>query len=581
MNNIKIDNQYKYRNFWIALVTLLLVISGVTNIIISISNIPLILQKFTNYYGNLFHHSIQIYSLLHRVVGFILILISYRLYKRMEIAWIIVIVTISISIALKLIRLHEFFSPIMFIEIFIMLVLIYYRDEFRRKSDNTSIKKAIIIGSGSILLMIIVSSIGFFAMNKEYRGLRTFYDAVIQSVKILFLMDVTTVSASKIGEKYLDMTILFNWIFVIFALFYILKPVVYDPIIRTKDRERVARLVNSYGENPMSYLAMEDDKKYFFGKSVDGVIAFAVVNDVATVCGDMICSDEDGGALLSEFMEFCRGNHYSILFLNTTNRFMEVYKLMGFGSTKYGEDACFLLSEYNLAGGSVAKVRAAINHANKNGIIVCEYKPKLKRDKEIENEIQEVSDEWLEQKKGGELSFMMGSIGFDNPMDRRYFVARNANGKMLGFVVFNPYNSKKAYLAEVTRRRKDAPQGVMEKLIYDGFMALKEDGAIWGSMGLVPLANVKEDGDATFTAKIFDYVYENLNQLYGFKTLHHAKKKYAPTDWQSRYIVHYPKTFTMNMAYAIVKVQNPKGLKGYAIDILKEKFKKDNNDFSK
>ena len=502
-------------------------------------------------------------------------MISYRLYKRMEIAWIIVIIAVSVSIALKFIRLHEFFSTMIIVEIFIMAILIYYRCEFRRKSDNTSVKKAIIMASGSLLLMIIVSSLGFFAMGKEYHELKTFYDAVIQSIKILFFMDVTTVSVSKLGEKYLDMTIIFNWGFVVFSLFYILKPVVYDPIIKTKDREKVARLVSLYGENPMSYLAMEEDKKYFFGKSVDGVIAFAVVNDVATVCGDMICSDESGGIFLSEFMEFCRENHYSILFLNTTDRFMGIYKLMGFGSTKYGEDACFLLSEYNLAGGSVAKVRAAINHANKNGITVSEYKPNLNRDKEIEKEIQEVSDEWLQQKKGGELSFMMGSIGLDNPMDRRYFISRNTSGKILGFIVFNPYNSKKAYLAEVTRRRKDAPQGVMEKLIYDGFMALKEDGVIWGSMGLVPLANVRYEEENTFTAKIFEYVYENLNQLYGFKSLHHAKKKYAPTHWQNRYIVYYPKNFTMKMAYAIVKVQNPKGIKEYAIEILKDKFKKD------
>lgn len=575
MNNINAGKEYKYRNFWIGLVVLLLLISGLANIIISIPHVPLILKKFSSYYESLSHHNIQIYGLLHRIVGFILIMISYRLYKRMEIAWIIVIIAVSVSIALKCIRLHEFFSTMIIVEIFIMTILIYYRGEFRRKSDNTSVKKAIIMASGSLLLMIIVSSLGFFAMGKEYHELKTFYDAVIQSIKILFFMDVTTVSMSKLGEKYLDMTIIFNWGFVVFSLFYILKPVVYDPIIKTKDREKVARLVSIYGENPMSYLAMESDKKYFFGKSVDGVIAFSVVNDVATVCGDMICSDESGGIFLSEFMEFCRENHYSILFLNTTDRFMGIYKLMGFGSTKYGEDACFLLSEYNLAGGSVAKVRAAINHANKNGITVSEYKPNLNRDKEIEKEIQEVSDEWLQQKKGGELSFMMGSIGFDNPMDRRYFVARNANGKMLGFVVFNPYDSKKAYLAEVTRRRKDAPQGVMEKLIYDGFITLKEDGVIWGSMGLVPLANVKEDGDDTFTAKIFDYVYENLNQLYGFKTLHHAKKKYAPTHWQNRYIVYYPKNFTMKMAYAIVKVQNPKGIKEYAIEILKDKFKKD------
>ncbi|MGL5257583.1 MAG: bifunctional lysylphosphatidylglycerol flippase/synthetase MprF [Proteocatella sp.] len=575
MDNINPDKEYRYRSIWIGLVIFLLVLSGIANIIISIPNAPLFLQNVGNYYENLSHHEIKIYGLLHRITGFILLFISYRLYKRMEVAWTIVITTISVSIALKFIRLHQFFNPMIFAEVFILGVLIYFKDEFRRKSDNTSVKKAIFIALGSVAIMIIVSALGFFAMNDEYHELRTFYDAVIQAIKILFLMDVSNVSVSSIGEKYLDMSIIFNWIFVTGALFYILKPVVYDPIIKTKDLERVARLVERYGENPMSYMAMEDDKKYFFGKSVEGVIAFAVVNDVATVCGDMICSDEDAGIFLSEFMEFCRENHYSIMFLNTTTRFMQVYKLMGFGSVKYGEDACFLLSEYNLAGGKVAKVRAAINHVNKAGIIVSEYCPHVELDKEVEREIQDISDEWLKMKKGGELSFMMGGIGLDNPRERRFFVARDSDGRMLGFVVFVPYNNKKAYLAEVTRRRNDSPQGVMEKLIYDGFMTLKEEGVIWGSMGLVPLANVREEVEnSKFTAKIFEYVYENLNQLYGFKALYHAKKKYAPTHWQSRYINYYPKSFSMNMAYAIIKVQNPKGVVNYITSFLKEIIKR-------
>lgn len=571
MDNISLDKKYRYRNIWIGLVIFLLVLSGIANISISIPNAPLFLQDVGKYYENLVHNDIRVYGLLHRITGFILLFVSYRLYKRMELAWTIVIVTISMSIALKFIRLHQFVNPMICIELFILGVLVYFRDEFRRKSDNTSIKKAVFIALGSVVIMLIISALGFLAMNDEYHELRTFYDAVIQAIRILFFMDVTNVSVSSVGEKYLDMSIIFNWLFVTGALFYVLKPVVYDPIIKTKDLEKVARLVGKYGENPMSYMAMEDDKKYFFGKSVEGVIAFAVVNDVATVCGDMICSDEDGGVFLSEFMEFCRENHYSIMFLNTTNRFADIYKLMGFGSAKYGEDACFLLSEYNLAGGKVAKVRAAINHANKAGITVSEYLPNIRRDRETEREIQDISDEWLNMKKGGELSFMMGGIGLDNPRERRFFVARSADQKMLGFVVFVPYNNKHAYLAEVTRRRNDSPQGVMEKLIYDGFMTLKEDGVIWGSMGLVPLANVREEGeDSKFTAKIFEYVYENLNQLYGFKALYHAKKKYAPTHWQSRYINYYPKSFSMNMAYAIIKVQNPEGVVNYVTSFLKE-----------
>ncbi|MGL5438953.1 MAG: phosphatidylglycerol lysyltransferase domain-containing protein [Filifactoraceae bacterium] len=218
-------------------------------------------------------------------------------------------------------------------------------------------------------------------------------------------------------------------------------------------------MVKKYGQNPMAYLALEDDKKYFFGSDCEGVIAFAVAADVAVCCGDIITSDQQAPILLSEFMAFCRENNYSILLMNVTQRFLELYKTMGFGTIKYGEDACFLLSEYNLSGGRVAKVRAAINHANKAGITVEEYKPQQKRDFKLENKINEVSRNWLANKNCGELIFTLGSIGFDHPYEKRYFVAKDVNNKVLGFVVFIPYEGKQAYLADITRRVSNSPQG--------------------------------------------------------------------------------------------------------------------------
>jgi len=103
-------------------------------------------------------------------------------------------------------------------------------------------------------------------------------------------------------------------------------------------------------------------------------------------------------------------------------------------------------------------------------------------------------------------------------------------------------------------------------------MTFKEEGVEWGNMGLVPLANVREENTkAKITTRLFEFVYENLNDAYGFKPLHHAKDKYAPTHWMSRYLVYYPRIFTPQIAYAIVKIQNPKGLKDYILPILHKK----------
>ena len=338
-------------------------------------------------------------------------------------------------------------------------------------------------------------------------------------------------------------------------------------------KEYLYQIVSKYGQNSISYHVLEADKKHFFVDGIEGVIAYAIVREVVVVSGDIIAPKEQAAELLAAFTDFTKKNDYSILFLNTTNKFLDLYKSFGFESIKYGEEALFKLADYNLKGGKVAKVRAAINHANKAGIEISEYKPKEKRDPELENEILELSKEWLKIKKGGEIKFSLGSIGLEEPYDKRYFTAKSSEGKLLGFVVFIPYANKSGYLAEVTRRLPDAPQGVIEKIIYEAFMIFKSEGTEWGSLGLNPLVNVREeDIKNKLTTRIFEYIYENMNYFYGFKNLYHAKKKYNPTDWEARYLVYYPKKFTPKHAYALLKVKKPKVLKNYILPMLKKGF---------
>lgn len=340
-----------------------------------------------------------------------------------------------------------------------------------------------------------------------------------------------------------------------------------SPVSPSKDR--VHELVIRFGQNPMAYLAMEGDKFYFFSDQPQGVCAYTVVGSVMVVCGDMLCDDRDADTFLKALMSFAGHSRLDIVFLNMTEHFADAYRRQGFGIMKYGEDACFRLADYSMKGGAVAKVRAAVNHANKQGMAVSEYIPLKQRDPALEAQFQEISDEWFKDKKMPPMQFMLGGTGLDDPRKRRYFFARDVAGKIWGFVVFLPYMGGAAYLADVTRRRQDAPQGVLEKIITDAFIQMREEGVLWGNLGLSPLYNVAEKNQATISEKISDYIYEHLNDAYDFKALHHAKEKYAPTHWEPRYVAYYPKPMSLKYAYAIVKAQVP----GSIIKIAGTQFK--------
>jgi len=319
---------------------------------------------------------------------------------------------------------------------------------------------------------------------------------------------------------------------------------------------------------------LEDDKTLFFGKEVDGVIAYGVVGNVVNVCGDPICAPEDFVRFLAEFKAFCAECSYQCIFLGTTGVFLAQYDMLGYSHVKSGEEACFKLEEYQLAGGKMQKLRTLINHANK-AVTTHEYKPNEEYNAEIEKGINAVSEAWLEGKKSGQLGFSVGGVGLDDPLDRRYFYATDEEGKIVAFNVFLPYGNMNGYMADVTRRIPHAPGGVTEKLVFDGFMAFKEEGAEWGSMGLAPLANVHEEGvKDNMTVKLIEFIYEKCNGFYGFKDLHRAKEKYSPTVWAPGYFVYSTKNITPEIAFASVKIQNPGGISDFLLSSVKARFGK-------
>ena len=514
--------------------------------------------------------------MVQRAFSVILFFLSFQLKKRKHSAWKITVFVLILSLLRCMAELTE--SPthrIAFVINGLLLIgFCVFRTDFCCPASKRSRQQAMVLFGVSLAGILINAGLGYHYLKLAVQpngGSVSFWQSLLEGAGMIFGMSVSPVT-SPWAQRAEPVIFWFSWGCMLASVLYAVRPWLEAPS-DGRDIQHARTLLHLYGKNPCSYLTLEEDKTLYFGKSVDGLIQYGSVDDTVIVNGDPICADENFGTLLAEFREFCQKSAYKLFFLGLTDDYLEEYKKQGFGIVKAGEEARFKLADYEISGKKGAKMRMNINHATKAGITIKEYRIGEQRDPEIEAGLTRVSDEWLSEKKSGLLTFTMGTVGLDNPMDRRYFYAQTEAGKIVAFVVFVPFMAGNGYMADVTRHGNDAPGGVMETIIYQAFQAFKEEGIEYGSLGVAPLTGLDEKS-ANPIEKLLRFIYDNLNACYGFRDLYRAKEKYSPTEWVPSYYAYLPKVPTPDMFYAVVKIQNPQGVMDYVRSFLKERFQR-------
>lgn len=508
--------------------------------------------------------------MVQRAFSVVLFILTFQLRKRKRAAWNIAVILLFLSFLRGLTTLSApLYLPFHLMEAALFLLLLGFRKDFCCPSDRRSLKRSLLFLFLSLAGIIINASISYHFSVKPL-GETTFVslvDSLLQGSAMIFGIGIAS-NVSRETHVIELVTFWFSWGCILASILYAVRPWLLRPVSHALDLVHARTLVNLYSQNPSAYLTLEDDKLLYFGQKVDGVIAYGVVGSTIVVNGDPICAENDFPVLLAEFKEFCQRSAHNLFFISVTDHFLEEYKKQGFGWVKNGEEARFRLADYEISGKKGAKMRMNINHARKAGVIVHEYCPLKQRDPQIEASLDRITSEWLQQKKSSMLTFVMGTVGLENPMDKRYFYATDADGKIVAFIVFVPFLGKNGYMADVTRHGTDAPSGVMETILYDAFQVFKNEGIEYGSLGVAPLAGLENDSSNP-VEKLLRFAYDHLNDCYGFRDLYRAKEKYSPTEWVPSYYIYLPKFPTPDMFYALVTIQNPHQIREAAEDLIK------------
>lgn len=465
------------------------------------------------------------------LLGVYFLFIIKGLLQRLRVALIINVAIISTLIIMNLFESVYFKFNIILLS-YILLSLIIQNNWFKAKCNHKKLK------TGGILSCFLI-----------------FTDIILHNMKI---------NGFNVISIFINLCILIIITRLVLQLDDLKKVASYE------EKEKVRELLREFATNPVSAIILEDDKQYFFPKSCEGVIGYTTINNIAIVAGEPICRDYNINNVLLEFKDFCSKKSLSICFCQVSAKYSKVLEKADFIVQEYGKEAIIHLDTYTISGSKTSKIRWANNKMDKLGIKVTEYKPLIERNDSIEKQIVNVSNEWLRMKKSAELSFMLGTISLDRPFDRRYFIATNSEEQVLGIIVCFPYKSQKGYFIDITRRSKDAPLGIMEKLTIDVCKILKEDNVEEVSLGLAPLADIQcgNSIESRIIYKFFKFIYKYMNSFYGFKALYDYKKKYNPSAWESRFMAYSSEAAIISIGYAMVKAKHPQGIRKLLIDRL-------------
>jgi phosphatidylglycerol lysyltransferase len=312
--------------------------------------------------------------------------------------------------------------------------------------------------------------------------------------------------------------------------------------------------VRRYGTSSNSYVLLEGPKSYFTSPGVDGFLAYQISGGIALIAGDPVCAPHQAHRLIHDFTSAMMR---PVGAYQVSPLMLDAFRQQGFADVQIGKEAIFDLDRFTLAGGKMELVRAATNKARRDGVVVSEHHPFAEGAETINDELREISAEWLKHRGNHELGFVLGSMGLEHQSAKRYFIARSEK-RIEGFVVCEPIYGRSGYYLDVTRRRPDAVRGTMELLTTGILHLLREEGYHMASMGLAPLA-LLDDPDLEnhpVLTQLMRFVYERVNLNYDFKLLYRYKAKYHPHTWEPRYFCFNQRRLSLSMLYAVAQVRN-------------------------
>ncbi len=292
----------------------------------------------------------------------------------------------------------------------------------------------------------------------------------------------------------------------------------------SRERAAAERLVREHGTDSLCYFALRHDRSWFFSPSGSSFLSYRALGGIALVAGDPVGEPEEHAALLSSFRRHAEAHGWRVAVAGASEAGRSGWAALGFRSMYLGDEAVVRPDSFDLEGRAIRKVRQSVNRLHKAGyrfeVIAAPDAPPALRD-----QLRDVSLEWRGSRPERGFAMAMDAL-FAYP-DTRLALASDASGRVGGFLQLVPAPAAASLSLASMRRRREAPNGLMEFLIAETLAWAGREGVEELSLNFAVLGSTH--------SRPLRWLLLRLDRLFQLERLRRFNDKFHPV-WRPRYL---------------------------------------------
>jgi lysyl-tRNA synthetase class 2 len=287
-------------------------------------------------------------------------------------------------------------------------------------------------------------------------------------------------------------------------------------------------------DDSLAYFALRDDRATVRGG--DALVAYGTVGSVALAAGDPLGPPAQWPAAIAAFRDEAVAQGRTAAVLGCGAAAAAAWRDAGLTTVYLGDEAILDLDRFTLEGRGIRIARQSWNRARRAG-----YSSLARRSKELDPDevaaLSELSGKWRGEAAERGFSMALGRLFDHRDPDTLVVAARDAEGRLRGFLHFVPWGPDGASL-DVMRRDRLAPSWLNDFLVVEAACRLPELGVRRLSLNFSFLRTLLAAGAEPGVAgrlRLARWLLQRLSGPFQIESLYRFNRKFCP-DWQPRYL---------------------------------------------
>ena len=294
---------------------------------------------------------------------------------------------------------------------------------------------------------------------------------------------------------------------------------------------RVWALVNATSGYPVAPFAMQVLKSYFFSADGTAAIAYRTRLGYAVVSGDPIGDEDRFTELIADFVVMCHAHGWRVVVLGCSERRLGLWRDPAvIGQTlrpvPIGRDVVIDVPLFDMVGRRFRNLRQAVQRTHNFGITT-----EIIAEQELGDDLlAELTDVLLSSAKGARTERGFSMI-LDGALTGHYpgillIVARDRAGRVQGFHRYALAGGGSDVTLDVPWRRREAPNGIDERLSVDMIEAMKDRGAQRLSLAFAAFPEIFNDKERRPLRSFFYAAIHLGDSLIALESLYRYLRKF-------------------------------------------------------